>query len=139
MVQHRKIKDIDFSNEMEFKTSRSSGKGGQHVNKVETKVELRFDIDHSTILTDAEKQRIKKNLYNKINKEGILQITSEKEASQTMNKQETIEKFYTLMEKALQKPKKRKPTRRPKGAEEKRLKEKQIQSRKKQQRKEDKY
>ncbi len=138
MTYQNKIRNIDFSNELEFKTSRSSGKGGQHVNKVETKVELRFDIDDSSILSDEEKQRIKTKLSNKINKEGILQITSEKESSQSMNKQETIEKFYVLLEKALQKPKKRKPTKRSKKAEERRLKEKEIISKKKQQRKEDK-
>jgi ribosome-associated protein len=138
MINQKKIRNIDFSNELGFKTSRSSGKGGQHVNKVETKVELRFNIDHSSILSDEEKQRVKIKLSNKINKEGILQITSEKESSQSMNKQETIEKFYALMEKALQKPKKRKPTKRSKKAEERRLKEKEIISKKKQQRKEDK-
>ncbi len=128
------IKNIDFSSEWEFLTSRSSGKGGQHVNKTETKVELRFNIPESKIFTEEEKQRLLKNLQTKITNQGILQITSDNERSQYLNKKDVINRFYKIMEEALKVYEERKPTTEPEYINEKRLKDKKIQSKKKKER-----
>ncbi len=129
------IRDRDFSPEFEFNTSRSGGKGGQHVNKVATKVELRFDVMGSELLSEEEKSRITGKLGNRITSEGILQVVSESERTQLLNKKEAVERFYNLLEEGTKVPRKRKPTKKPKKAKEKRLKEKKIQSEKKQHRK----
>lgn len=120
--------------ELKFNTSRSSGKGGQNVNKVETKVELRFDLTESLQFSDEEKKRINTKLKNRISNEGILIISSDTERTQLGNKEKVIELFFELIEKALHKPKKRIKTKPTKTAKEKRLKEKKIQSDKKQMR-----
>jgi ribosome-associated protein len=98
----------DFSPEFEFIVSRSSGPGGQNVNKVSTKVMLCFNVSKSALLSDEEKGMITEKLTNKINAEGILKIVSQRERSQLGNKELCIEKFYILITKALTKPKKRK-------------------------------
>ena len=132
-----KLKDRDFKREFEFITSRSSGAGGQHVNKTETKVELRFNVDSSELLTDEEKLLIKQKLVHKINKDEILQIVTQKERSQVRNKKICIDKFYELVEKALKKPKKRKKTKPSFISILKRLERKKQHSQKKERRKKD--
>lgn len=127
----------NFEKEFEFITSRSSGKGGQHVNKTDSKVELRFNVPDSNLLTDDEKELLNKNLSTKINKDGILQVVSQKSRSQLKNKKTCIKKFYELIEKGLQIPKKRKKTFRPLKWNKKRLEEKQKQSEKKDRRRKD--
>ena len=122
-------------NELHFKTSRSSGSGGQNVNKVSTKVELRFDIDNSALFNDSEKDRIKNKLKNRISNENILIISSDSERTQLGNKKKVLELFFELLEKALRKPKKRIKTQPTKTSIEKRLKEKKIHSEKKKSRK----
>ena len=122
-------------NELVFKAVRSSGSGGQNVNKVSTKVELRFDVEHSEFLTGDEKTRIFKKLKNRISNEGILIITSDTERTQLRNKNKAVELFFNLLEQALKKPKKRKKTKPTRASKEKRLKEKKVQSEKKQLRK----
>jgi ribosome-associated protein len=124
-----------FSREFLFSASRSSGPGGQNVNKVSTKVELRFDIPHSILLTEEEKEILLTQLQKKINSEGILIIVSQSERSQLKNKEKTIEKFYTLLQKSLAPKKKRKPTKPNAVAKEKRLEEKKMNSEKKTRRK----
>ncbi len=123
MYSHSKIKvsERDFSKEFLFSTSRSGGSGGQHVNKVETKVELRFNVSDSKILSDDEKQTILNRLKNHINIKNELIITSQAERSQLRNKQLTISKFYTLIKWALQRNKKRVPTKPSKAAVRRRL------------------
>ena len=129
------LKDRDFSREFKFTASRSGGPGGQHVNKVSTKVELRFDVMKSVMLTEEEKNILLTRLASKINADGELILVAQTERSQLKNKEKVIEKFYALMAKALTPPKKRKSTRPPAEAKEKRLEEKRILSEKKKRRK----
>ena len=110
-----------FESEIWFKTSRSSGSGGQNVNKVSTKVELNFDVRNSKLLTDEQKQKISEKLFNRINKEGVLKITVQETRSQFENKEIALKKFRDLLALAFYKPKKRIRTKISKGAKEKRL------------------
>lgn len=125
----------DFLPELIFRTSRSGGKGGQHVNKVETRVELWFYVDGSALLTHEEKQLIRLRLKSRINAEGCLRLSNSTERSQLKNKKALIEKFYETIEKALIRPKIRKETKPGKRAVEKRLKTKRERAEKKERRK----
>lgn len=116
----------DFSDEFVFQTSRSSGPGGQNVNKVSSKVELRFHIGNSKLLSEAEKMRLIEKLDNKINREGELIIIAQTDRSQLKNKEKAIEKFYHLLDKALKKPKDRIETKPTKNSIEKRLESKRL-------------
>ena len=128
------IRDIDFSPEWRFQTSRSSGKGGQNVNKVESRVELYFNIDKSALLDEEQKTILKEKLGNRMNSLGELQLTCEEDRSQLRNKEIVIGKFYTLLEKALKPVKKRKIRKLPKAVKEARLKEKRMKAEKKENR-----
>lgn len=128
------INNRDFYPELIFKTSRSGGKGGQHVNKVETRVELLFHIDSSQLLSEEEKLLMKIRLKTKINAEGYLRISHSTERSQSKNKKLVIEKFYKILEKALTIRKARKKSTVSKQAKEKRLQQKKQISEKKQRR-----
>ena len=121
----------DFLKEVKFKTSRSGGKGGQNVNKVSSKVELNFDINKSTLLSDEQKVRLALKLKNRMNAEGLLQIITEEERSQYLNKERSLEKLIALISHALYQPKLRKATKPKKSAVEKRLKNKQQNAMKK--------
>ncbi|MDZ7935028.1 MAG: alternative ribosome rescue aminoacyl-tRNA hydrolase ArfB [Emticicia sp.] len=125
------IKKIDFLPEIEFQTSRSGGPGGQNVNKVETKVELRFNIATSTLLTDEQKTRLLEKLQSQLVQETILAITAQEKRSQLQNKELVIKKFYKILEKAFHENKKRIPSKTPKAVVEKRLKTKKIDGEKK--------
>ncbi|MBN3518937.1 aminoacyl-tRNA hydrolase [Algoriphagus lutimaris] len=120
-----------FLSEMNFQTSRSGGAGGQHINKVETKVQLSFDLENSMFLTEEEKSLIREKLKNKITDDGFLQIQAQEKRSQLQNKEIVIRKFYKLIQKSLEKKKVRKATKPGKGAIEKRLKSKKSQGEKK--------
>ena len=126
-----RIENGDFLPELTFQTSRSSGPGGQNVNKVETKVQLSFDLKASQNLSEEEKEVLFNKLKNKITEEGILQVQSQEKRSQLQNKELAIKKFYELIQKGLEKKKARKPTKPGKGAIEKRLKAKKSQAEKK--------
>jgi ribosome-associated protein len=128
------LNDRDFINELHFSASRSSGPGGQNVNKVNTKVELRFDIASSTLLSDEEKALLVEKLSKKINGEGELILVSQSERSQLKNKEKAIEKFYSLLTRALTPRKKRKPTTPSQASKEERLEEKRKQAEKKERR-----
>ncbi|MGQ7870547.1 alternative ribosome rescue aminoacyl-tRNA hydrolase ArfB [Sunxiuqinia sp. sy24] len=111
----------DLSSEFSFRTSRSSGPGGQHVNKVDSRVELRFNISASQQLSDRQKEILQQKLANKLTSDGDLIVVSQKERSQIRNKDITIEKLYALLEKALRPVKKRRPTRPTRSSVEKRI------------------
>jgi ribosome-associated protein len=105
------LKTRNPENEFIFSTSRSSGPGGQNVNKVSSKVELRFNLISTAVFSEEEKGLIFKKLKNKINKDGELILVSQSERTQLMNKHAVIEKFYDLVSKALTLPVKRRSTR----------------------------
>jgi ribosome-associated protein len=105
------LKTRKLEEEFMFLTSRSGGPGGQNVNKVSTKVELRFNILVTRLLSEEEKSLILKKLKNKINKESELILVSQSERTQLLNKQNVIEKFFDLVAKALTIPVKRRATR----------------------------
>ncbi|MGJ1203930.1 alternative ribosome rescue aminoacyl-tRNA hydrolase ArfB [Sphingobacterium lactis] len=117
--------------ELTFKASRSGGKGGQHVNKVSSKVLLSWDVQQSAALTEEQKQRIAERLANRISKEGLLQLDSSIDRSQIRNKELAIERFFLLIEDALKVDKKRIPTKTPKSVILNRLDRKKKQSAKK--------
>jgi len=128
------IKDRDFSDEWVIKATRSSGAGGQHVNKVSTKVELDFHVAHSALLNEEEKELIKQKLSKRINKEGWLKISCQQGRSQLQNKEIAIEKFYELLAASLVKPKIRRATKPSRSSKVKRLEGKKIHAQKKENR-----
>ena len=97
--------------ELRFRASRSSGPGGQNVNKVNTRVMLHFDVRHSPSLTAVQKSLIGRKLKTRINKEGVLYLYAQRAASQAMNRADLIEKFSRLLHEALAPRKIRKETR----------------------------
>lgn len=121
-----KFSKEDLSKEITYKTSRSSGKGGQNVNKVSSKVELNLCISLSNLFTEEQKVLLLQKLANKINAEGVLQIITEEDRSQLKNKQRSLEKLQTLIEHALYQAPKRRATKPKRSAMEKRLRDKQL-------------
>ena len=110
--------------EIEFHFSRSGGKGGQNVNKVETKVELLFDVSGSPSLSDHMRELVLKNLQSRIDADGRLRIISQESRSQWKNREHALSRFADLLRSALKPVKKRVPTRVSRGAKQKRLDQK---------------
>lgn len=125
----------NFQHELSYKTSRSSGSGGQNVNKVETSVTVLWEVEDSAVFTESEKERILLKLKNKINAEGILQTTVSESRTQLQNKKIVIEKIQGLVNKSLIVPKKRIATKPSRSKVEKRLESKKKLSEKKENRK----
>lgn len=121
--------------EVSYKTSRSGGAGGQHVNKVETKVAVFFNIAQSACLNDFEKSTLISKLKNRIDNEGILHLAVQDSRSQVKNKELADKRLIELIKNALKEEKKRKPTKISKAANEDRIKVKRIKSETKQNRK----
>jgi len=117
--------DIDkIISELNFKAVRSSGAGGQNVNKVSSKVVLSFDLNQSKVLTEEEISLVQKNLATRLTSENILILNCDEDRSQLKNKEIVTKRFLALIKNALIIPKNRKPTKIPKSAIRKRLKEK---------------
>lgn len=122
--------NVEFSKEsllpsVSFKTSRSGGKGGQHVNKVSSKVELNFDLDGSEVFDPEQKQRIRTKFGGRLTATGMIQVISEEDRSQYQNKENSLDKLFKLLKAALHQAKPRKATKPKKSAIEQRLKTKQ--------------
>ena len=125
----------NFDHELSYKTSRSSGSGGQNVNKVETSVTIMWKVEESVVFTEVEKERIFFKLKNRINAEGILQMTVSESRTQLQNKKIAAEKIQEMVNQALIIPKKRIATKPSKAKIEKRLESKKKISEKKENRK----
>jgi ribosome-associated protein len=114
--------------ELSFRFARSSGPGGQHVNRSATQVELLFDVANSPSLNETQRRRVLRRLKSRIDKEGILHLVSQETRSQLRNREEVVECFRELMREALRVPKRRLPTHPTRAARERRLKEKRRRS-----------
>lgn len=118
-------------NEVSLKAIKSSGSGGQHVNKVATKVELSFSVNETSVLSEEQKQKLLQKLKKRLTKEGVLILQCGETRSQLKNKTLVIHRFLEIIKNALIVKKKRIPTKTPKAIIRKRLKEKQKQAKKK--------
>ncbi len=117
--------------EISFQTARSGGKGGQHVNKVETAVIASFRVSGSALLSESDQQLVLEKLGHRISREGLLQVKAQSYRSQLENKEDAVQKLETLVRKALEKKRPRIATRMSKAVKERRLESKKIKSERK--------
>ena len=114
--------------EFDWSFVRSGGPGGQNVNKLETRVTVRFDIGGSAALSEEPKARLRERLATRITKDGVLQVTSQRHRSQVANKDAAVERFAELVGEALQEEVPRRKTRPSRAAKARRLDEKRRRS-----------
>ncbi|MCD4696274.1 MAG: aminoacyl-tRNA hydrolase [Bacteroidales bacterium] len=134
MDQFTEIRKENLIKELEFKATRSGGPGGQHVNKVSTRIELRFDINNSVILSEKEKFILTEKLGKSLTAGGYLIIVSQEYKSQYKNKEKAKQKFLQLLQELLKPEVKRKPSRPSIASKEKRLDDKRLKASKKEKR-----
>jgi ribosome-associated protein len=120
--------------ELTFATSRSGGPGGQNVNKLETRVTLRFDLAGSAVLSEEQKSRLRERLATRITKDGVLQVTSQRHRTQGANREAAVERFAELLRESFREETPRKKTRPSRAAKARRLDEKRRQSLRKRER-----
>ena len=132
MFSKLRIQANDLIQELNFTASRSSGPGGQNVNKVSTKITLKFDVVNSSILSEEQKQLLLDKWRNKLTKDGVLLLSAQDSRSQQQNKEEAVAKFDQLLRSAFTIPKARKATKPSKTAQQKRIAEKKQRGEKKQ-------
>ena len=121
----------ELEKEFQYRTSRSGGKGGQNVNKVETKVELLWNINSSVLFDEIQKARLKEKLANRITNDGIFHVVAEEERTQLRNKEAAIKRTIKLISDSLKVEKPRKPSKPTFSSVKKRLNDKRINSLKK--------
>jgi ribosome-associated protein len=124
------IEGLDIPDgELVFTTSRSSGPGGQNVNKVSTRVTLQFNVDESQSLSEEQRGQLRRRLARRINKDGILRVASQRHRTQLANREAAARRFVALLQDALTKAPERIPVALPEAANQKRLEEKRRRSR----------
>ncbi len=128
MIRINEAVAIDAS-ELDFEYARSSGPGGQNVNKVETKATLRFSLTETTSLTDEQKDLIRERLPGRITKKDVLRVMCQRHRTREANRRECLARFATLLAEALTEDPKRHPTRVPRQAKRRRLENKKRRSR----------
>ncbi|HEX4495567.1 MAG TPA: alternative ribosome rescue aminoacyl-tRNA hydrolase ArfB [Thermoanaerobaculia bacterium] len=120
--------------EVTFATSRSGGPGGQNVNKLETRVTLRFDLAGSAALSEEQKARLRDRLATRITRDGVLQVTSQRHRTQGANREAAVERFAELLRESLREETPRRKTRPSRAAKARRLDSKRRQSQRKRER-----
>ena len=120
--------------ELDIRATRSGGPGGQHVNTSSTRVEVRWSVAESEILSDADRDRILEKLAKRIDRHGVLRVVASARRSQLQNRERAIDRLHVLVDQALERPKPRRKTKPSKAAREARLAEKKRRGERKKQR-----